>query len=59
MVMVVVVMVMACGKSRRAGEDHQEQDNSENFLHGRHPSRIDLATKEPWRDLNQERNEGM
>jgi hypothetical protein len=44
-VMVVVVMVMSSGKSGGAGKHHQEQNCGENLFHGRHPSRIELATE--------------
>jgi hypothetical protein len=57
-VMVVVMMVMASGKSGRAGEHHQKQNCSENPFHGSHPSRVDFATKAPCRTSNQESNEG-
>jgi len=43
--MVVVVMVMACRKCGRGGKHHQEQNSSENLLHGTHPSRVGLVTE--------------
>jgi hypothetical protein len=58
MVMMVVVMVMASGKSGRAGEDHQEENYRENSFHGSHPSRVDFVTEAPCRISNQESNEG-
>jgi hypothetical protein len=54
MVMVVVMMVMAGGKSGRAGKHHQEQNYRENLFHGPHPSRTEFVTEAPCSGSNQE-----
>jgi len=57
--MMVVMMVMAGSKSGRTGKDREQQNDSENLLHGRHPSRIEFGTEAPARCLNLKEQRGQ